>query len=74
MKYITENTTREELYALPMLESSNGKLITRSKGVSNPMWVGFVDLCFSEQFKVIADIRALFMCIFVNHFIIFCMN
>ena len=56
VKYIMENTTREELYALPMLESSNGKLITRSKGVGDPMWVGFVDLCFSEQFKVIADI------------------
>ena len=74
MKYIKENTTREELYALPMVESSYGEELTCPKGVGNPMWVRFVDLSFSDQFKVIADIGALFMCIFVNYFIIFCMN
>ena len=74
VKYIKENTTREELYALLMAESSNGKELTRSKGVGDPMWVGFVNLCFSEQFKVIVDIGVLFMCIFLNYFIIFCMN
>ena len=57
-----------------MAESSNGEELTRPKGVGNPMWVGFIDLRFNDQFKVISDIGALFMCVFVNYYIIFWMN
>ena len=46
MKYIEKDTTKEELYALPLPESVKENKITRPKGVGNPMWFGFVGLCF----------------------------
>ena len=52
MKYIKANTTKEELYALPVAESENTKGLKRPCGVSYAMWFGFVDLCFSEKFQV----------------------
>ena len=52
VKYIKKDTTKEQLYALPLPESAKENEITRPKGVGDPMWFGFVDLCFSDKFKV----------------------
>jgi len=52
VKYITKDTTKEQLYALPLPESAKDNELARPKGVGDSMWFGFVDLCFSDQFKV----------------------
>ena len=70
VNYINENTTKEELYVLPMAKSSNGEELTRPKGLGDPMWFEFVDLCFSEKFKVIATLRVLIIFIFIMYFIL----
>ena len=52
VKYIKKDTTKEQLYALPLPESAKDNELARSKGVGDSMWFGFMDLCFSDQFKV----------------------
>ena len=52
MKYIKKNTTKEELYALPAVESGNTEGLKRPCAVSDAMWFGYVDLYFSEKFQV----------------------
>jgi len=52
MKYIKEDTTKEELYALPAAESGNTTGLKRPCGVDDTMWFEFVELCFSKKFQV----------------------
>jgi len=52
VKYIKKDTTKEQLYALPMPESAKDNELACPNGLGDSMWFGFVDLCFSDQFKV----------------------
>ena len=40
------------MYALSLPEFAKENEITGPKEVGDPMWFGFVDLCFSDNFKV----------------------
>lgn len=53
MKYINDKTTKDELYNLPSAESGVQNVRTCLRGVSDAMWHEFVDLCFTDKFKVI---------------------
>ena len=57
MKYIKKDTTEEKLYVLPLLEFVKENELARPKGVGDPMWFRFVNLCFSDQFKIPAIIH-----------------
>jgi len=48
VKYIKKDTTKEQLYALPLRESAKDNELARPKRVGDSMWFGFVDLCFSN--------------------------
>jgi len=52
VKYIMKDITEEQVYALPLPEFVKENEITCLKGVGDPMWFGFVDLCFSSKFKI----------------------
>jgi len=52
VKDIKKDTTKEQLYALLLPESTKENEIARPKGVGELMWFGFVGLCFFDKFKV----------------------
>ena len=52
VKYIKKDNTKEQLYVLPLPKFVKDNELARPKGVGDPMWSGFMDLYFSDQFKV----------------------
>ncbi|RAL50382.1 hypothetical protein DM860_017663 [Cuscuta australis] len=50
-KYIQKGTTKEDLYNLPIVESSANEGLVRPREVDDAMWAGFVTLSFSPEFE-----------------------
>jgi len=50
--YIKPDTTKEQLYTLPLPKSANDNEHARPKGVGDSKWFGFVELYFFDKFKV----------------------